>query len=82
MSLLPHVYSALAFAEILMLFASVIGILVFAVRRAVRAINSLMDTAINSNSPDAEPRVRRQRRLKVATESGLHKIPGGHNERF
>ncbi len=82
MHLLAHVYSVLAFAEILMLFASIIGVLVFAVRRTIEGIDRLIDAAIDLNTRDKEPRVRGRSCLNVAVESGFHRIPGGHNERF
>jgi 4-hydroxybenzoate polyprenyltransferase len=82
MSLLAHIYSVLAFAEILTLVTSVIGVLVLAVRLAVRAINSVIDAAIDSTARDAEPRDSKPARLNVAVESRFHKIPGGHNEHF
>jgi len=80
MHLLSYVYFVLAFAETLVLFASIIGLLVFAVRLAVEKINSLADAAFDWSWPGTEPRVRRPRRLSVAAQSGSHEIPGGHNE--
>lgn len=82
MNLLAHVYSVLAFAEVLMLFASLIGVVVFAVRCAVRAIDRFIEAAVDANARDVEPGVRKPRRLNVVVETGSHRIPGGHNERF
>lgn len=79
---IAYVYAVLAFAETLVLFASVLGLLVLALRQVVRGIDSLIDAAINSSSPDTKPRVRTPSRFNVAAESRLHRIPGGHNERF
>ena len=82
MQFLAYVYAILAFAETLMLFASIIGLLVFAVRQTVRIINRYIDAAIDSSSRERASRTGRQSRLAVAGESGFHRIPGGHNERF
>ncbi len=82
MPFLAHVYSVLAFAEVLMLFASVIGVLVFAVRCTVRAIDRFIEAAIDSSTGDAAPGARKPLRLDVAVEAGSRRIPGGHNERF
>jgi hypothetical protein len=82
MHLLAHVYSVLAFAELLMLFGSIVGIIVFAVRRAVRAVDRFIEAAVDASTRDAEPDARKPLRLNVAAESGSRRIPGGHNERF
>ena len=81
MLFLSYVYFVLAFAETLVLFASIIGLLALAVRLAVRGVNGLAD-AIDSHWPGTEPRVRRSARLGLAIESGSHEIRGGHNERL
>jgi hypothetical protein len=82
MLLLSYVYFVLAFAETLVLFASIIGLLVFAVRLAAEKINNLADAASDWSWPGTEPRVKRPSRLSVAVQSGSHQIPGGHNERL
>ena len=79
MFLISYVYGVLAFAETLVLFGSVIGLLVFALRQVVRGMNLVIDAAINASSLDTTPRDRNRRRLNVAA---AHRIPGGHNERF
>ena len=82
MHLLAHVYSVLAFAELLMLFGSIVGIIVFAVRRVVRAVDRFIEAAVDASARDAEPGVRKPLRLNVAAGAGARRIPGGHNERF
>ena len=85
MYLVAHVYSVLAFAEVLVLFGSVIGILVLVFRQAVRGLNALMDAveaALDARSRGADPRISKPVNLNVAVESRSHKILGGHNERF
>lgn len=82
MQLLTYAYAVLAFAETLVLFASIVGLLVFAVRQAVRIINRFIDAAIDTSSRERESRTGRQSRLAVAGKSGFYRIPGGHNERF
>ena len=82
MPFLAYVYSVLAFAEVLMLFASVIGVLVFVVRCTVRAIDQFIEAAIDSSAGDTAPGARKPLRLDVAAETGSRRIPGGHNERF
>jgi hypothetical protein len=82
MPLLAHVYSVLAFAELLMLFASIVGVIVFAVRCAVGAVDRFIEAAVDASARDGEPGVRKPLRLNVAAEAGSRRIPGGHNERF
>ena len=82
MHLLSYVYFVFALAETLVLFASVVGLSVLAVRLVVERINSLVDAAIDSSWSRTEPRVKRPGRLSVAVQSGSHEIPGGHNERL
>jgi hypothetical protein len=85
MYLVAHVYSVLAFAEVLVLFGSVIGILVLVFRQAVRGLNAVMDAveaALDARSRGADPRISKPVNLNVAVESRSHKILGGHNERF
>ena len=81
MHVVAYVYSVLAFAEVLVLFGSVIGILVLVGRQAVRGLNALMD-ALDARSRGTDPRLRTPVNLNVAVESRSRKIPGGHNERF
>ena len=47
MYLLAQVYSVLAFAETMVLFASVLGLLVLGLRLTVRGLNILIDAAID-----------------------------------
>jgi len=82
MYLLAQVYSVLAFAETMVLFASVLGLLVLGLRLTVRGLNILIDAAIDSSARDADSGARKPSRLNVAAGGGYHKIPGGHNERF
>lgn len=79
MFFIAYVYAVLAFAETLVLFASILGLLVFVLRQMVRGINVVIDAAINASSLDTMPRDRNPSRLNVAA---AHRIPGGHNERF
>jgi hypothetical protein len=85
MHVVAHVYAVLAFAEVLVLFGSVIGILVLVVRQAVRKLDALMDAldaALDARSHGTDPRLRTPVNLNVAVESRSRKILGGHNERF
>lgn len=85
MHFVAYVYSVLAFAEVLVLFGSIIGILVLVGRQAVRGLNALMDAldaALDARSRGADPRLRTPANLNLAVESRSRKIPGGHNERF
>ncbi len=80
MFFLSLAYSILAGAEVVVLLASTIGLMAFAVRQAVRAIDSLLDAAVDAASPDTKPRLMSPSNVVVA--SHLHKIRGGHNEIF
>lgn len=85
MHFVAYVYSVLAFAEVLVLFGSIIGILVLVGRQAVRGLNALMDAldaALDARARGADPRLRTPVNLNVAVEIRSRKIPGGHNERF
>lgn len=85
MHFVAYVYSVLAFAEVLVLFGSIIGILVLVGRQAVRGLNALMDAldaALDAHSRGTDPRFRTPANLNVAVESCSRKILGGHNERF
>jgi len=81
MHFVAYVYSVLAFAEVLVLFGSIIGILVLVGRQAVRGLNALMD-ALDARAHGADPRLRTLANLNLAVESRSRKIMGGHNERF
>jgi 4-hydroxybenzoate polyprenyltransferase len=74
--------SVLAGTEVVVLFASTIGLLGFAVRQVVRAINGLLDMAIDSASPSTKPRLRSPSPSNVLVASRVRRIPGGHNETF
>ena len=82
MFLLAGVYCVFAFAEVLVLFASVAGLLVLAVRLTVRAIDAFLDGAIEASSLDARRRAGKASRLNLAAEGRFHRIPGGHNEHY
>jgi len=85
MHFVAYVYSVLAFAEVLVLLGSIIGILVLVGRQAVRGLNALMDAldaALDARARGADPRLRTPVNLNVAVEIRSRKIPGGHNERF
>jgi hypothetical protein len=69
-------YSILAFAEVLVLFASAISLVVLAVRQVIKAISGLIDAAINAGLPDAQPR------FTALDPAGVRRVPGGHNEHF
>ena len=75
-------YSVLAFAEVLVLFASTIGLLALAARQVTRKIRSLMGAPINTGSASTEPYVKTLNPLGVTVERHARQIPGGHNERF
>ena len=49
-------YSILAFAEVLVLFASAISLVVLALRQVIKAISGSIDAAVNAGSPNADPR--------------------------
>ena len=76
------VYSILAFAEVLVLFASAIGLFVFIVKEVVREINRLFDAAAAAASANKESSVKSRDPVSVGAGSRLHRIPGGHNEHF
>ena len=84
MHFVAYVYSVLAFAEVLVLFGSIIGILVLVGRQTVRGLNALMDAldaALDARARGTDPRLRTPANLNLAVESRSRKIPGGHNER-
>jgi len=72
----------LSFSEVLVLFASAIGLFVFVLRETVRAIDDLLEAAINVRWPGAQSGVKAQGLLCVGFKSRLRMIPGGHNEHF
>jgi hypothetical protein len=72
-------YSILAFAEVLVLFASAISLVVLALRQVIRAISGLIDAAINAGLPDAR---RRFAALDLLGTRRVREVPGGHNEHF
>lgn len=82
MYLLNLVYSALAFAEVLVLFASAMALLALAARQVVRVIDSLIGVVIDAGSHRLKPRVQGSNTLSLVFESRPCRIPGGHNERF
>ena len=75
-------YLVLSFTEVLVLFASAIGLLVFIVREIVRAIESLLDAAMNAISASKQPRIESLQPLGVGGKGRVRIIPGGHNEHF
>jgi hypothetical protein len=75
-------YSVLAFAEVLVLFASAISLFAFLVRQVVREINRFLDAAVDAASPDTESPVKSPEPIGAGAGSRLHKITGGHNEHF
>lgn len=80
--LLSLLYSGLAFAEILVLLASALALLVLAVRQLKKAIERLLDAAVDAASPSAEPRRKTLDPLGAAAGHRGRKIPGAHNDRF
>jgi hypothetical protein len=75
-------YSGLAFAEVFVLFASVIAVLVLAVRQVVKAIASMVDVAIGAGSSDTEHHGKILDPLGAVAGGRVRKIPGAHNDRF
>ena len=75
-------YLVLSFTEVLVLFASAIGLLVFIVREIVRAIEGLLDAAMNAISASKQPRIESLQPLGVGGKGRVRIIPGGHNEHF
>ena len=82
MYLLTFVYSCLAFAEVLVLFASVIGLLTFVVKQLVALTDALLSAVINAGSRTSQPRVKGRSAFNLIFESRPRKILGGHNELF
>jgi hypothetical protein len=72
-------YSILAFAEVLVLFASATGLVVLAVRQVIKGVSGLIDAAIDAGLPDAR---RRFAALDPFGARRVREIPGGHNEHF
>jgi hypothetical protein len=79
---MSFVYSALAFVEVLVLFASAISVLVLVVRQAVREINRLLDAAFDAASPSTESSVKNPEPVSATAGSRTRKVVGGHNEQF
>jgi len=75
-------YLVLSFTEVLVLFASAIGLLMFIVREIVRAIEGLLDAAMNAISASKQPRIESLQPLGVGGKGRVRIIPGGHNEHF
>jgi hypothetical protein len=69
-------YSILAFAEVLVLFASAISVAILATRQFIKGISGLIDAAVNAGLPNAEPR------FTALDPAGARRVPGGHNEHF
>lgn len=82
MHLLTLVYSCLAFAEILVLFASIIGLLTFAVRQLIAITDALLSAAIDAGSRNSQPRDKRPNTFNLMFEGRPRRILGGHNEPF
>jgi len=72
---LYYLCAVLAFAEVAVLFASVISLFVFLVSEIVRTADHLLDVAINGWWLAIE-------RPSQVRDYRLHKVMGGHNERF
>lgn len=72
----------LSFAEVLVLFASAIGLLVLFVKEAVMSIEGLLDAAMNAMSPGGRPGIESLEPVGVGGKGRVRIIPGGHNERF
>lgn len=75
-------YFVLSLTEVLVLFASAIGLLVLIFKETARFIDGLLDAALNAVSPSGRPRIALLDPLGVGGKGRVRMIPGGHNERF
>jgi hypothetical protein len=75
-------YSVLAFAEVLALFAVAIVLFIFLLKQAVKVLGAWIDAVIAAWSREAEPRLGNPKPLGVNATKRVRQIPGGHNERF
>ncbi len=75
-------YAFLAFSEVLVLFASAIGVLVFIACELIGMLGSLADAAVSYGSRSGQHSVKTLRTMGAAAGARSRVIPGGHNERF
>ncbi len=75
-------YLFLAFAEVLVLLASAMGLLGFVVWRLAKKILDILDAGVTAKSPDTQPPIKTSSPLGAMAGRRARQIPGGHNERF
>jgi hypothetical protein len=74
--------TVLAFAEVVVLFASAIGLLVLAASLVLKKFLSLTDATIKAGSPRTKSYIKTLNPFGSAIERPVRRIPGAHNEYF